>query len=74
MSICPIDFRVKLSYNQIEVSEMPDYKEMYFKLFRATTKAIDILEVAQQECEELFLSPEEPNLTVLPSKNDSTKK
>ena len=47
---------------------MADYKKMYFKLFRATTKAIDILVEAQQECEEMYISAEEPELTILPGK------
>lgn len=46
---------------------MPDYKEMYFSLFRATEKAINLLIAAQQECEELYLSAPEPELLVLPS-------
>ena len=38
-----------------------DYKELYFKLFRATEKAINLLIDAQRECEELYLSgTEEP--------------
>ena len=45
---------------------MPDYKEMYLKLFRATEKAINELIAAQQECEELYLNSEEPELKVLP--------
>ena len=35
---------------------MPDYKEMYLTLFRATEKAINILIDAQQECEEMYLN------------------
>ena len=34
----------------------PDYKELYFKLFRASEQAIRLLIAAQQECEELYLS------------------
>jgi len=34
---------------------MPDYKEMYFKLFKASEEAIDVLIQAQQECEALYL-------------------
>ena len=41
---------------------MPDYKEMYLSLFRATEKAINLLIAAQQECEELYLSAPEPEL------------
>lgn len=39
---------------------MPDYKELYLKLFRATDKAADLLIAAQRECEELYLSQDEP--------------
>ena len=38
---------------------MPDYKEMYLKMVRATEKAIRILVEAQQECEEMYLQAEE---------------
>ena len=44
---------------------MPDYKEMYLKLMRATEQAIRILIEAQQECEELYLTAEEPALVIL---------
>lgn len=45
---------------------MPNYKEMYLTLFHATEKAINLLIAAQQECEELYLSAPESELTVLP--------
>ena len=35
-----------------------DYKELYFKLVRASEAAIRILITAQQECEELYLKGE----------------
>ena len=44
---------------------MADYKEMYLRLMRDTEKAIQILIEAQQECEEMYLSATEPELTVL---------
>ena len=44
---------------------MPDYKEMYLTMMRATEQAIRILIEAQQTCEELYLSAEEPEI-VLP--------
>ena len=34
----------------------PNYKELYFKFFRAVEDAIDILITAQRDCEELYLS------------------
>ena len=44
---------------------MPDYKEMYLHLMRETEKACRILIKAQQDCEEMYLSAPEPELTVL---------
>ena len=44
---------------------MPDYKEMYLHLMRETEKATRILIKAQQDCEEMYLSAAEPELTVL---------
>ena len=44
---------------------MPDYKEMYLTLFRATEQAINQLIAAQQACEELYLQEEPPALTLL---------
>ncbi len=35
---------------------MPDYEEMYLKLFRATEDAINKLIAAQRACEELYIS------------------
>ncbi len=39
---------------------MPSYKEMYFKLFRASVQAINILIAAQRECEEHYISSPQP--------------
>ena len=44
---------------------MPDYKEMYLTLFRATEDAIAQLIAAQQICEEIYLQSTEPELKVL---------
>ena len=38
---------------------MPDYKTMYKKLFAAVTEAIDILQKAQQETEEVYIESSE---------------
>ncbi len=35
---------------------MPNYKEMYLKMVRATETALNLLINAQQECEELYIS------------------
>ena len=45
---------------------MPDYKELYIKMMRASEQAIRILVKAQQECEEMYLSG--PELTVFSEK------
>ena len=45
---------------------MPDYKEMYLTMVRATEQAVGILIAAQRSCEELYLSQPEPELTLLP--------
>ena len=50
-TICP-------KMKSIEVIDMPDYKVMYLKLFRASEKAVNLLITAQQECEELYISEE----------------
>lgn len=44
---------------------MPDYKEMYLTMMRATERAIRILIDAQQQCEELYINASEPELIVL---------
>ena len=50
---------------------MPDYKEMYLKMVRASEQAIRILIQAQQECEELYISGPEAEPTVFPGKEDA---
>ncbi len=44
---------------------MPDYKEMYAKLFRASEQAIDLLIAAQRECEELYIQAADTRLEFL---------
>jgi len=39
---------------------MPDYKKMYFGLFNKVTEAIMILQKAQLEGEESYISADEP--------------
>ena len=46
---------------------MPDYKEMYLTLFRATEQAVNLLIAAQRECEEQYMRHPEPELVVLGS-------
>ena len=51
---------------------MPDYKEMYLKLFRAAEEAVNILIAAQRDCEEMYISDQEPSVIriVLPNEPD----
>ena len=50
---------------------MPDYKEMYLTLFRATEQAINTLIVAQQKCEELYMDAPQAALTILPKSRET---
>ncbi|WP_312941891.1 hypothetical protein [Oscillibacter sp.] len=52
---------------------MPDYKEMYLKMFRASEEAINILITAQQECEELYINQPEPELKIVPLLSEKKK-
>lgn len=52
---------------------MPDYKEMYLKLFRASEQAISTLIQAQRECEELYISQPEADLKVLSISTENKK-
>ena len=45
---------------------MPDYKEMYYTLFRASEKAVNILLEAQRNCEEMYLDSPRPGLLLSP--------
>ena len=45
---------------------MPDYKEMYLTLFRASEEADNTLIAAQRACEEMYISQPEPEIVVLP--------
>ncbi len=38
---------------------MPDFEEMYYKMVRASEKAIRIIIEAQRECEEMYISADE---------------
>lgn len=53
---------------------MPDYKEMYLKMARAAEAAMRLLEAAQQECEELYVTAREPELTVFPPSDQGNTK
>ena len=44
---------------------MPDYKEMYLTLFRATEQAVNTLIAAQQRCEDLYVNDPGAELLLL---------
>lgn len=50
---------------------MPDYKQMYIKMAQEAEKAIRILIAAQQDCENLYLSEENPESVLLRPREDS---
>ncbi len=44
---------------------MPDYQSLYFKLFRASEEAINLLIAAQRECEGDYISSPDPGWSVV---------
>jgi len=44
---------------------MADYQNMYVTLFRSVTKAIDTLQEAQQNTEDMFIEAGEPIIRLL---------
>lgn len=44
---------------------MPDFKSMYIKLFQSQTKAIHLLQEAQQATEDMFIEAKEPDIILL---------
>ncbi len=44
---------------------MVDYKEMYLEMVRETERAIDILINVQRRCEEMYITSEDPQITLL---------
>ena len=44
---------------------MADYKKMYTKLFNTVTDTINLLQAAQAETEEMFLSQKDTEIVVL---------
>jgi len=53
---------------QEEGMSMPDYAAMYKRLFNSQTTAIEILQQAQQDTENMYIEAPEPTLTVLERK------
>ena len=52
---------------QREVCAAPDYKAMYFELFRASEQAARILLEAQQKAEEQIMEDDQPPMRLSPS-------
>lgn len=49
---------------------MPNYKEMYFQLFRETEKAISILIEAQRKAEEQYMNLPEQAPSIIPMQQE----
>jgi len=47
---------------------MPDYAKMYKTLFQSQPRAIEILQKAQQDTEEMYITAPEPELRILEPK------
>ena len=45
---------------------MPDYKEMYLKMVRASEEAVNILISAQRDCEEMYIREPQPVVRIVP--------
>lgn len=54
-----------LAHITVKGDSMPDYKEMYLIMVRASEDAINCLTAARKKCEEMYISSPEPELTVL---------
>ena len=54
--------RGKLSHRRQGVWTAPDYKTMYFELFRASAQAVQLLQQAQQRAEQQLLEADPPPL------------
>lgn len=52
---------------------MPNYKELYLKMFKASEQAVNTLITAQRECEELYISSPEPEFQVIPLPAENKK-
>lgn len=52
---------------------MPNYKEMYLTLFRASEKAVNIIIEAQKEVEELYINSPKPEILIIKQNNDEDK-
>lgn len=53
---------------------MPDYPAMYKRLFQSQTKAIEILQQAQQATEEIYIQASDPAIHLHQLKTPQTEK
>jgi hypothetical protein len=51
-----------------------DYKKMYHTLFNSQTKAIELLQAAQQTTEEMFIEASDTDIRVLPPREPDDEK
>ena len=50
---------------------MPDYAAMYKRLFNSQTDAITLLQEAQRETEEMFITAPDPDIRVFEPKKEA---
>ena len=55
---------------QREVCTAPDYKAMYFELFRASVQAAQLLQAAQQQAEKQLLEADLPPIRLDEKENE----
>lgn len=52
---------------------MPDFKEMYLALFRETTKAIQTLQIAQQQTEKMYIEDDTADNLILITQSEDNE-
>lgn len=50
---------------------MADYKQMYITMFQSVTKAIELLQKAQSDAEEIYIAAENFKATVLGKRQET---
>ena len=59
-----------LHSNAGEVGTAPDYKTMYYELFRASVQAAQLLQTAQQRAEQQLLDADPPPIRLEPEEGE----
>lgn len=54
--------------------DMADFEKMYYELFRATERAINILTKAQNKCEDMYINSPECEIFTFSDKNTKNNK